>query len=168
VSREKKSLSFFLKLTKKFLQNHDEVELSGLGLAITTVVTITEILKADGLATVKAMHTALAEAPEKTAAERSAGTEAGKRGGAGGGGSGGNSHAAIPKAKIQVWIVRSDRFFELIAQERLDKTSGAPGNSKKKEPSAEGAGADSGSANAQAESGAVASAGSDTKEGGTA
>ena len=34
---------------QRFLQQHDEVELSALGLAIATVVTVAEILKNNGL-----------------------------------------------------------------------------------------------------------------------
>lgn len=34
--------------SKKFLLNEDVVELSGLGLAVTTVVTVAEILRASG------------------------------------------------------------------------------------------------------------------------
>lgn len=48
VSREKRPLYFFIGLAKKFLLSEDEVELSGLGLAVTTVVTVAEILKNSG------------------------------------------------------------------------------------------------------------------------
>jgi hypothetical protein len=48
VSREKRPLNFFVGLAKKFLLNESEVELSGLGLAVTTVVTVAEILKSSG------------------------------------------------------------------------------------------------------------------------
>jgi Alba len=48
VSREKRPLNFFVGLAKKFLVNENEVELSGLGLAVTTVVTVAEILKSSG------------------------------------------------------------------------------------------------------------------------
>lgn len=48
VSREKRPLNFFVTLSKKFLTTDDVVELSGLGLAVTTVVTIAEILKSSG------------------------------------------------------------------------------------------------------------------------
>jgi DNA-binding protein len=37
---------------QRFLQQHDEVELSALGLAIATVVTVAEILKYKGLVVV--------------------------------------------------------------------------------------------------------------------
>lgn len=48
VSREKRPLNFYIGLAKKFLANEDVVELSGLGMAVTTVVTVAEILKASG------------------------------------------------------------------------------------------------------------------------
>jgi uncharacterized membrane protein YGL010W len=38
---------------QRFLQQHDEVELSALGLAIATVVTVAEILKNNGLVVLK-------------------------------------------------------------------------------------------------------------------
>jgi len=110
VSREKKSLSFFLKLTKKFLRNHEEVELSGLGLAITTVITITEILKANGHVTVRAMNTSLADLPERDESSRESTRAAGP--------SVGGRTSSLPKAKIQVWIERSENFFDLIAREQ--------------------------------------------------
>lgn len=37
VSREKRPLSFFINLSKKFLKNEEEVELSGLGLGTSTL-----------------------------------------------------------------------------------------------------------------------------------
>lgn len=53
VSREKRPLSFFVTLSKKFLLTDDMIELSGLGLAVTTVVTIAEILKKSNLISIK-------------------------------------------------------------------------------------------------------------------
>ncbi|KAL5580267.1 hypothetical protein UlMin_012709 [Ulmus minor] len=53
VSNTKKRLFFYVNLAKTYIQQHNEVELSGLGMAITTVVTITKILKNNGLATEK-------------------------------------------------------------------------------------------------------------------
>lgn len=49
VSREKRPLHFYVTLSRKFLQTDEMVELSGLGLAVTTVVTVAEILKSQGL-----------------------------------------------------------------------------------------------------------------------
>ncbi|KAL3506054.1 hypothetical protein ACH5RR_031436 [Cinchona calisaya] len=51
VSNTKKPLFFYLNLAKRYLKQHDEVELSALGMAIPTVVIIAEILKRNGLAT---------------------------------------------------------------------------------------------------------------------
>ncbi|KAG6497251.1 hypothetical protein ZIOFF_045145 [Zingiber officinale] len=63
VSNTKKPLFFYVNLAKeeligpfggpRYMQQHDEVELSALGMAISTVVTITEILKNNGLAVEK-------------------------------------------------------------------------------------------------------------------
>ncbi|XXG77713.1 hypothetical protein AAC387_Pa08g1814 [Persea americana] len=50
VSNTKKPLFFYLNLAKRYMKQHDEVELSALGMAITTVVTIATILKNNGLA----------------------------------------------------------------------------------------------------------------------
>ncbi|XP_057961835.1 uncharacterized protein At2g34160 [Malania oleifera] len=57
VSNTKKPLFFYVNLAKKYIQQHNEVELSALGMAITTVVTIAEILKNNGLATEKKVLT---------------------------------------------------------------------------------------------------------------
>ncbi|KAG2278637.1 hypothetical protein HID58_084421 [Brassica napus] len=57
VSNTKKPLFFYVNLAKRYIQQHNEVELSALGMAITTVVTISEILKNNGLATEKKVLT---------------------------------------------------------------------------------------------------------------
>ena len=57
VSNTKKPLFFYVNLAKRYIQQHNEVELSALGMAITTVVTIAEILKNNGLATEKKILT---------------------------------------------------------------------------------------------------------------
>ncbi|XP_027109736.1 uncharacterized protein At2g34160 [Coffea arabica] len=57
VSNTKKPLFFYVNLAKRYIQQHNEVELSALGMAITTVVTIAEILKNTGLATEKKVLT---------------------------------------------------------------------------------------------------------------
>ncbi|CAI0448999.1 unnamed protein product [Linum tenue] len=57
VSNTKKPLFFYVNLAKRYIQQHNEVELSALGMAITTVVTIAEILKNNGLATEKKVLT---------------------------------------------------------------------------------------------------------------
>jgi len=52
-----KSVFFYVDLATRFLKQENEVELSGLGYAITTVVTISEILKNNGIAEVKKIIT---------------------------------------------------------------------------------------------------------------
>lgn len=85
VSREKRPLNFFVGLAKKFLINEDEIELSGLGLAVTTVVTVVEILRAAGQVGITRMETSLVD-------------------------SGADGRATAPKAKIQVWVHKGPRF----------------------------------------------------------
>lgn len=53
VSNTKKPLTFYLNLAKKYINSYDRVELTALGMAIPTVVIISEILKGNGLATQK-------------------------------------------------------------------------------------------------------------------
>jgi DNA-binding protein len=55
VSNTKKPLFFYVNLAKRYMQQHEEVELSALGMAIATVVTVAEILKNNGLAVEKSM-----------------------------------------------------------------------------------------------------------------
>uniref|UniRef100_A0A0A0LFY5 DNA/RNA-binding protein Alba-like domain-containing protein n=1 Tax=Cucumis sativus TaxID=3659 RepID=A0A0A0LFY5_CUCSA len=57
VSNTKKPLFFYVNLAKRYMQQHDEVELSALGMAIATVVTVAEILKNNGLALEKKIAT---------------------------------------------------------------------------------------------------------------
>ncbi|KAG6426104.1 hypothetical protein SASPL_110319 [Salvia splendens] len=53
VSNTKKPLFFYVNLAKRYMQQHSEVELSGLGMAISTVVSVAEILKNNGFAVEK-------------------------------------------------------------------------------------------------------------------
>ncbi|KVH93028.1 DNA/RNA-binding protein Alba-like protein [Cynara cardunculus var. scolymus] len=53
VSNTKKPLFFYVNLAKRYMQQHNEVELSALGMAIATVVTVAEILKNNGFAVEK-------------------------------------------------------------------------------------------------------------------
>ncbi|KAL0027105.1 hypothetical protein WJX79_006388 [Trebouxia sp. C0005] len=50
VSNTKKPVFFYVNLAKRFLQEHGEVQLSALGLAISSMVTVAEILKNSRLA----------------------------------------------------------------------------------------------------------------------
>eukprot|EP01121_Diplochlamys_sp_Union-15-3_P007857 TRINITY_DN2032_c0_g2_i2.p1 TRINITY_DN2032_c0_g2~~TRINITY_DN2032_c0_g2_i2.p1 ORF type:complete len:171 (+),score=40.44 TRINITY_DN2032_c0_g2_i2:63-515(+) len=51
--------SFFVDLTTKFLKDQPEVELSGLGIAVTTAVNVVQILKSQGIAEIKSLKTNL-------------------------------------------------------------------------------------------------------------
>ncbi|KAG2273097.1 hypothetical protein Bca52824_067652 [Brassica carinata] len=66
VSNTKKPLFFYVNLAKRYMQQHNEVELSALGMAITTVVTISEILKNNGLATEKKLLTSTVGMKDET------------------------------------------------------------------------------------------------------
>ena len=57
VSNTKKPLFFYVNLAKRFMQQYEEVELSALGVAISTVVNVMEILKNNGLVIVKKIYT---------------------------------------------------------------------------------------------------------------
>jgi senataxin len=59
ISNMKQPLIFYVNLVKRYLKNHDEVELSGLEVDIETVVTVAEILKNSGLALEKRILTSI-------------------------------------------------------------------------------------------------------------
>ncbi|XP_075479836.1 uncharacterized protein At2g34160-like isoform X2 [Primulina tabacum] len=61
VSHTKKPLFFYVNLTKRYMQQYNEVELSALGMAISTVVSIAEILKNNGFAVEKKIMTSTVE-----------------------------------------------------------------------------------------------------------
>ncbi|XP_048331313.2 uncharacterized protein At2g34160 isoform X1 [Ziziphus jujuba] len=110
VSNTKKPLFFYVNLAKRYMQQHNEVELSALGMgvkftsfyallnwhlyfsiAIATVVTIAEILKNNGLAVEKKIMTSTVDMRE----------DAGGR--------------PIQKAKIEILLGKSEKFDELMA-----------------------------------------------------
>ncbi|KAL4309777.1 hypothetical protein GQ457_01G032050 [Hibiscus cannabinus] len=57
VSNTKKPFIFYLNRAKRYINEFNEVELCGLGMAIPTVVTIAEILKRNGFAVQKGIST---------------------------------------------------------------------------------------------------------------
>ncbi|XP_051119365.1 uncharacterized protein At2g34160-like [Andrographis paniculata] len=61
VSNTKKPLFFYVNLAKRYMLQHNEVELSGLGMAISTVVSVAEILKNNGFAVEKKIMTSTVE-----------------------------------------------------------------------------------------------------------
>ncbi|XP_027361955.1 uncharacterized protein At2g34160-like [Abrus precatorius] len=64
VSKTKKPLFFYLKLAKKYIKQGNDVELCALGMAIPTVVIISEILKSNGWAIDKNIMTSTVNAKE--------------------------------------------------------------------------------------------------------
>ncbi|KAH0660695.1 hypothetical protein KY289_029443 [Solanum tuberosum] len=64
VSNTKKPLFFYVNLSKRYMQQYNEVELSALGMAISTVVSIAEILKNNELATEKKIMTSTVDVKE--------------------------------------------------------------------------------------------------------
>eukprot|EP01023_Acetabularia_acetabulum_P005565 TRINITY_DN1227_c0_g2_i1.p2 TRINITY_DN1227_c0_g2~~TRINITY_DN1227_c0_g2_i1.p2 ORF type:complete len:173 (-),score=23.39 TRINITY_DN1227_c0_g2_i1:254-772(-) len=92
VSNTKKPLYFYVNLSKRMLQEHGKVELSGLGLAVQTVVNVAEILKGLDLVVVHNITTgmqAVTDDPDK----------------------------AAPKPKIQVILHKSEQFDDLMKKQ---------------------------------------------------
>eukprot|EP01027_Heterolobosea_sp_BB2_P003082 GEZU01004664.1.p1 GENE.GEZU01004664.1~~GEZU01004664.1.p1 ORF type:complete len:140 (-),score=69.05 GEZU01004664.1:161-580(-) len=97
VSSNKRTLFFYVNLAKKFLAKEPVVELSGLGNAINTVVSCAEILKNSNVAVVNKIETSTVEV------------------------SGEGRQRPIQKAKIQIFLSKSDKFDEVIAQQQKEQ-----------------------------------------------
>ncbi|XP_022002816.1 uncharacterized protein At2g34160 [Helianthus annuus] len=65
VSNTKKPFIFYLNLAKKYIKRYNNVKLTALGMAIPTVVLISEILKEDGLATQKLIAISTVQTKDK-------------------------------------------------------------------------------------------------------
>ncbi|XP_059651068.1 uncharacterized protein At2g34160-like [Cornus florida] len=91
VSNTKKPLFFYVNLAKRYIQQHNEVELSALGMAITTVVTVAEILKNNGLAVEKKVLTSTVSMKDE------------------------NKGRLVQKARIQIMLGKSEKFDSLMA-----------------------------------------------------
>ncbi|KAJ4808764.1 Alba DNA/RNA-binding protein [Rhynchospora pubera] len=91
VSNTKKPLFFYVNLAKRYMQQHNEVELSALGMAIATVVTVAEILKNNGLAVEKKIMTSTVEVKDD------------------------GKTRPIQKAKIEIVLGKSEKFDEIMA-----------------------------------------------------
>ncbi|XP_047328503.1 uncharacterized protein At2g34160-like [Impatiens glandulifera] len=102
VSNTKKPLFFYVNLSKRFLQQYNEVELSALGMAIHSVVTVAEILKKNGFAVEKKIRTLTVDVSDNHPDAR-----------------------PIPKAKIEITLGKSEKFDELIAAEIERREGGA-------------------------------------------
>ncbi|KAA8535083.1 hypothetical protein F0562_030086 [Nyssa sinensis] len=91
VSNTKKPLFFYVNLAKRYMQQHNEVELSALGMAIATVVTVAEILKNNGLAIEKKIMTSTVDMKDDLRGR------------------------PIQKAKIEILMGKTENFDELMA-----------------------------------------------------
>ncbi|KAK6804767.1 hypothetical protein RDI58_002551 [Solanum bulbocastanum] len=90
VSNTKKPLFFYVNLAKRYMQQHNEVELSALGMAITTVVTVAEILKNGGFATEKKVLTSTVEMKDEAKGRM------------------------VQKARIEIMLTKSEKFDKLM------------------------------------------------------
>ncbi|CAM0957518.1 unnamed protein product [Alopecurus aequalis] len=91
VSNTKKPLFFYVNLAKRYMQQHGEVELSALGMAIATVVTVAEILKNNGFAVETKIRTSTVEIKDEMRGR------------------------PIQKAKIEIVLAKTENFDELMA-----------------------------------------------------
>ncbi|XP_076936589.1 uncharacterized protein At2g34160-like [Bidens hawaiensis] len=91
VSNTKKPLFFYVNLAKRYMQQHVDVELSALGMAIATVVTIAEILKNSGFAIEKKIMTSTVDIKDESRGR------------------------VIQKAKIEITLGKTEKFDELMA-----------------------------------------------------
>ncbi|XP_021741707.1 uncharacterized protein At2g34160-like isoform X1 [Chenopodium quinoa] len=91
VSNTKKPLFFYVNLAKRYMQQHNEVELSALGMAIATVVSVAEILKNGGLAVEKKIMTSTVDIKDDSRGR------------------------PVQKAKIEILLEKSEDFDEIMA-----------------------------------------------------
>ncbi|KAH7849909.1 hypothetical protein Vadar_024831 [Vaccinium darrowii] len=100
VSNSKKPLFFYVNLAKRYMQQHNDVELSALGMAISTVVSIAEILKNNGLAIEKKIMTSTVDMKEEARGR------------------------PVQKAKIEILLGKTEKFDELMAAAREERELG--------------------------------------------
>ncbi|KAM6553495.1 hypothetical protein CsatB_014257 [Cannabis sativa] len=101
VSNTKKPLFFYVNLAKRYMQQHNEVELSALGMAIATVVTVAEILKNNGLAVEKKIMTSTVDMKDDSRGR------------------------PIQKAKIEIVLGKTENFDELMAAAAEEREAAA-------------------------------------------
>ncbi|XP_073035101.1 uncharacterized protein At2g34160-like [Primulina eburnea] len=100
VSHTKKPLFFYVNLTKRYMQQYNEVELSALGMAISTVISIAEILKNNGFAVEKKIMTSTVEIKDDSRGR------------------------PVQKAKIEIVLGKTANFDELMAAAQEDGENG--------------------------------------------
>ncbi|EIE18379.1 hypothetical protein COCSUDRAFT_34555 [Coccomyxa subellipsoidea C-169] len=93
VSATKKPLHFYVELAKRFLQEHGQVQLSAIGLAIPMMVNLAEILKANRWATEIKIRTGLYQLPGEPELPAS----------------------GLPKAKMEIVLSKSAEFDDIMA-----------------------------------------------------
>ncbi|KAJ1697120.1 hypothetical protein LUZ63_005632 [Rhynchospora breviuscula] len=98
VSSNKRPLYFYVNLAKRHIQNYNEVELSALGMAIGTVVTVAEILKNTGFATEKKIQMSTVDMKDQA--------KGGK---------------LVRKAKIEITLGKSEGFDKLVSPKKKDQ-----------------------------------------------
>ncbi|XP_057536658.1 uncharacterized protein At2g34160-like [Amaranthus tricolor] len=92
VSNTKNPLFFYVNLAKRYMQQHNEVELSALGMAIATVVSVAEILKNSGHAVEKKIMTSTVDIRDDSRGR------------------------PVQKAKIEILLEKSENFDKLMAE----------------------------------------------------
>ncbi|PKU71651.1 Uncharacterized protein MA16_Dca004493 [Dendrobium catenatum] len=109
VSNTKKPLFFYVNLAKRHMQVHNEIELSALGMgklfaAIATTVSVAEILKNSGFATVKQILTSTVDIKDDYRVR------------------------PLQKAKISILLGKTEEFDELMAAAAAEASGGAQGD----------------------------------------
>ncbi|CAK8574649.1 unnamed protein product [Lathyrus sativus] len=139
VSNSKKPIFFFVNLAKRYMQQYNEVELSALGSAIASVVSVAEILKQSGLAVEKKIKTSTVILKDNSRAR------------------------PLQKARIEILLEKTANFDELmaaaaaVAAEKAEKAAAEKGEKADKEKGEKAAAAENGE-NADKEKGEKAAA----------
>ncbi|CAD7697088.1 unnamed protein product [Ostreobium quekettii] len=94
VSLGKKPLFFYVNLAKKLMQQHGEVQLSALGFAMSNMVSVAEILKKEKLAVEKRLTTSIDTLSDQ------------------------GRPRPVRKPKMEIVLVKSDTFDEIMAAEK--------------------------------------------------
>ncbi|XP_078174910.1 uncharacterized protein At2g34160-like [Carex rostrata] len=101
VSNTKKPLFFYVNLAKRYMLQYAEVELSALGMAIATVVSVAEILKNNGFAIERKIMTSTVEIKDERVPR------------------------PIQKAKIEITLGKTENFDELMAKSAQEREAAA-------------------------------------------
>ncbi|KAI0523299.1 hypothetical protein KFK09_005694 [Dendrobium nobile] len=99
VSTNKKPVYFYVNLAKRFMERHNEIELSALGMAIGTVVTVAEILKNNGLATEKKIMTSTVGTKDEA------------------------NGRLVRKAKIEILLSKTQNSSDLVTAAKTERTA---------------------------------------------